>query len=64
MARPVEILTRLLRRAMPDAAGPEFDSDVEWAARAALAIMDRFDLDEDDLCGRIETLLCRMIGVD
>jgi len=64
MARPVEILTRLLRRAMPDAAGAEFESDVAWAARAALAIMDRLDLDDVGLCGRIEKLLCRMIGVD
>jgi len=64
MARPVHILTRLLRNAMPGAAGEAFERDVEWAARAAMAIMDRFDLYDDGLYDRIETLLRRMIGVD
>lgn len=75
MAHPPRILTRLLRRASPvEARLPrrvlpgeptgQFDRDVEWAALAALAVLERFDLDDDELYERIETLLRRMIGVD
>jgi len=64
MVRPAGILTRLLRDAMPVTTSEAFDGDVEWAARAALAIMGSFDLDDDGLYDRIEKLLCRMIGVD
>jgi len=64
MERPARILTRLLRNAMPVTTSETFEGDVEWAARAALAIMGSFDLDDDGLYDRIETLLRRMIGVD
>jgi AcrR family transcriptional regulator len=64
MARPPRILARLLTAAMPDAAGKGFDRDVEWAARAALAVLEQFDLDDDDLYKRIEVMLCRLIGVN
>jgi len=61
MMRPPRILARLLRaaargRALPD----DFDADVEWAARAALAVLERFDLDDDGLYERIENLLSRL----
>ena len=64
MERPGRILARLLQRAMPGESAEQFESDVEWAARAALAVLERFDLDDDELYGRIETLLRRMIGID
>jgi AcrR family transcriptional regulator len=64
ITRPPRILARLLRVAMPDRAGEGFDRDVEWAARAALAVLERFDLDDDELYGRIEIMLCRLIGVN
>jgi AcrR family transcriptional regulator len=62
-ARPPRILARLLRKVMPDRVDPRFDRDVEWAARAALAVLERFDLDDDELCERIDGLLCRSVGV-
>lgn len=64
MAKPPRILARLLRNVVPGSPGVEFDKDVEWAARAALAVLERFDLDDDELFDRIEMLLCRMIGVE
>lgn len=64
LARPSMILTRLLCSALPDTPGPGFEDDVAWAARAALVVLERFDLDDDTLYGRIETMLCRLIGVD
>jgi AcrR family transcriptional regulator len=64
MELPARILTRLLRNAMPGGQGGRLERDVEWAARAALVILDRFDLEDDELYSRIETLLCRLIGVD
>lgn len=64
MANPPRILARLLRDAVPGSPGMEFEKDVEWAARAALTVLERFDLDDDELFGRIELLLCRMIGVE
>jgi AcrR family transcriptional regulator len=64
MAKPPRILAGLLRNAVSGSAGAEFEKDVEWAARAALAVLERFDLDDDELFDRIELMLCRMIGVD
>ncbi len=64
MARPPRILARLLNAAMPDAAGDGFDRDVEWAARAALAVLEQFDLDDDELYERIDIMLRRLIGVN
>ncbi|WP_169812266.1 TetR/AcrR family transcriptional regulator [Nocardia xishanensis] len=64
MGKPPRILARLLRDAVPGSPGVEFEKDVEWSARAALAVLERFDLDDDDLFDRIELLLCRMIGVE
>jgi len=64
MARPPRILARLLNAAMPDDAGEGFDRDVAWAARAALAVLEQFELDDDDLYERIEIMLCRLIGVN
>jgi AcrR family transcriptional regulator len=64
MGNPPRILARLLRNVVPGSPGPEFEKDVEWAARAALAVLERFDLDDDELFDRIDLLLCRMIGVE
>ncbi|MGV0806572.1 TetR/AcrR family transcriptional regulator [Mycolicibacterium setense] len=64
MAKPPRILARLLRNVVPGTPGIEFDKDVEWAARAALAVLERLDLGDDELYQRIETLLCRLIGVE
>lgn len=64
MAKPPSILAGLLRDAIPGPPRAEFEKDVEWAARAALAVLERFDLDDDELFDRIEQLLCRMIGVE
>lgn len=64
MEKPGRILARLLRNVVPGSRGAEFEKDVEWAARAALAVLERFDLDDDELFDRIELLLCRMIGVE
>jgi AcrR family transcriptional regulator len=64
MAHPPRILARLLRGAMPGPLADDFDRDVEWAAAAALAVLERFDLDDDELYERIETLLRRLIGVN
>jgi AcrR family transcriptional regulator len=64
MSRPPRILARLLNAAMPHDAGEGFDRDVEWAARAALAVLDQFDLDDDELYERIEIMLRRLIGVN
>jgi AcrR family transcriptional regulator len=64
MARPPRILARLLKTAMPGAAAKGFERDVEWAARAALAVLEQFDLDDDELYERIEVMLCRLIGVN
>lgn len=62
MDLPPRILGQLLRTATPDA--PEnFEGDVEWAARAALVVLERFDLDDDELYDRIETMLHRLIGL-
>jgi AcrR family transcriptional regulator len=62
MDLPPRILARLLRAVVPDAAD-EFDRDVEWAARAALVLLERFDLNDDELYERIEVMLRRLIGV-
>jgi AcrR family transcriptional regulator len=62
MARPPRILARLLEAAMPGAANG-LERDVEWAARAALAVLEQFDLDDDELYERIEIMLRRLIGV-
>ena len=64
MARPPRILARLLKAAMPAAAAKGLERDVEWAARAALAVLEQFDLDDDELYERIEVMLCRLIGVN
>jgi hypothetical protein len=40
------------------------ERDVEWAARAALAVLEQFDLDDDELYERIEVMLRRLIGVN
>gem|GEM_PF-7030324 len=64
MAHPPRILARLLGQVVPGAAGKKFDKDVEWAARAALVVLQRFDLDDEDIYVRIEALLRRMIGVN
>jgi AcrR family transcriptional regulator len=64
MGKPPRILAHLLRDAVPGSPGAQFEKDVEWAARAALAVLERFDLDDDELFDRIELMLCRMIGVD
>lgn len=63
MGRPPRILSRLLRNTMLPNVSVSFDADVEWAARAALVVLERFPLDDDDLCDRIEQLLCRLIGL-
>lgn len=64
MSLPPTILAGLLRRAVPGPLPDGFDEDVVWASRAALVILERFDLDDDELYDRIDTLLHRMIGVD
>jgi AcrR family transcriptional regulator len=64
MARPPRILARLLKAAMPEAAAEELERDVDWAARAALAVLERFDLDDDELYERLEVMLRRLIGVN
>ncbi|WP_329410203.1 TetR/AcrR family transcriptional regulator [Nocardia vinacea] len=64
MEHPPRILTGLLQAATPNPVSESFDRDVEWASRAALAVLERFDLDDDDLVERIETMLFRLIGVD
>lgn len=64
MGHPPRILARLLRKAAAREDDPRFERDVDWAARAALVVLERFDLDDDELYERIETLLRRMIGVD
>jgi AcrR family transcriptional regulator len=64
MARPPRILARLLKAAMPAATAKGLERDVEWAARAALAVLEQFDLDDDELYERIEVMLRRLIGVN
>jgi hypothetical protein len=64
MARPPRILARLLKAAMPEVAAKGLERDVEWAARAALAVLEQFDLDDDELYERIEVMLRRLIGVN
>jgi AcrR family transcriptional regulator len=68
MARPPRILARLLKAAMPGASSKrlakDLERDVEWAARAALAVLEQFDLEDDELYERIEVMLCRLIGVN
>lgn len=63
MARPPRILVRLLRAVMPGEVSEGFDGDVEWASRAALVVLERFDLDDDELYQRIDGMLRRLIGV-
>jgi AcrR family transcriptional regulator len=64
MARPPRILARLLKAAMPEVVAKGLERDVEWAARAALAVLEQFDLDDDELYERIEVMLRRLIGVN
>jgi AcrR family transcriptional regulator len=63
MTRPPSILARLLKTAIPGTT-KGLEQDVEWAARAALAVLEQFDLDDDELCERIEFMLRRLIGVN
>lgn len=59
MARPARILKELLQQRVPAS-----DDDIEWAARAALAVLERLDLDEADLNDRLVTLVCNYLGVE
>jgi AcrR family transcriptional regulator len=62
MALSSRILARLLCHAMPGESGGQLERDVDWAARAAQAVLERFDPEDEDLCPRVETLLRRLIA--
>lgn len=63
MARPPRLLATLLRR-FDDGSETECDQqDIEWAARAALVVLERFDLEDDELYDRIEQMLRRLTGI-
>lgn len=53
------ILKDLLHRKITAA-----DDDVEWVARAAMAVLERLDLEHDDPNDRITKLICSYLGVE
>jgi len=69
IAVPAEHLARLVGEAVtrhPELgikSGEGFRRDVEWAGRAAIAVLERFELD-DEIESRIDTMLRRLIGIE
>lgn len=65
MARPPRLLAALLRSVSSGTrSSTDRDQDVEWAARAALVVLERFDLEDEELYERVETMLRRLSGVE
>jgi AcrR family transcriptional regulator len=63
--RASAILVRLLADASAKESGNAIRADdVAWAARAAVAILERFDPYDSTLESRIDDLICRLSGVE